>query len=233
VARIRSVKPSLRTSRVVAQWKFEVRYFWVLLWGYLDDRGRGLDLPKAISGDCFPLDEKVTPGLVAKWLNLIATTKVEHDRDPPLCRYEVAGRRYLHSVYWDEHQKPNRPSASQHPPCPIHERLTESLTEPPLSPHVLEVEGLTEGEFEGPAREPLTEPPAAPWPDSEPPSRCQKHLKSTSPPNCGACGDARLHRNRWLADRNARLASAPKCRLHRGEPADNCGRCRSEALAPA
>jgi len=54
MARIRSVKPALRTSRVVAMWPFEVRYFWVLLWGYLDDLGRGLDIPKTIAGDCFP-----------------------------------------------------------------------------------------------------------------------------------------------------------------------------------
>ena len=40
MARIRSVKPALRTSRVVASWPWPVRYFWVLLWGYLDDHGR-------------------------------------------------------------------------------------------------------------------------------------------------------------------------------------------------
>jgi len=92
VARIRSVKPALRTSRVVAMWPFEVRYFWVLLWGYLDDLGRGLDIPKAIAGDCFPLDDKVTATLTDRWLRVMATTKVEPDHDPPLCRYEVGGR---------------------------------------------------------------------------------------------------------------------------------------------
>ena len=56
MARIRSVKPGLRTSEVVASWPFEVRYFWVLLWGYLDDLGRSLDIPKSIAGDCFPLE---------------------------------------------------------------------------------------------------------------------------------------------------------------------------------
>lgn len=143
VARIRSVKPSLRTSRTVARWKFEVRYFWVLLWGYLDDLGRGLDIPKAIAGDCYPLDDNVTAATVNKWLDIMASTKVDLVRDPPLCRYEVAGRRYIHSVYWSEHQRPNRPSPSMHPPCPTHELLTESerdaftqqFTESPLNPH--------------------------------------------------------------------------------------------------
>lgn len=128
MARIRSVKPGLRTSEVVASWPFEVRYFWVLLWGYLDDLGRGLDIPKAIAGDCFPLDDKVTPTVVDKWLNVIAKAKTA-TKDAPVCRYEVAGRRYLHSVYWSEHQRPNRPSASMHPPCPLHELLSESDAE--------------------------------------------------------------------------------------------------------
>lgn len=128
MARIRSVKPALRTSEVVASWPMDVRYFWVLLWGYLDDLGRGLDIPKAISGDCFPLDEKVTPQVIDKWLTTMATAK-SPDKDAPLCRYEVAGRRYIHSVYWSEHQRPNRPSPSMHPPCPLHEVLPEDISE--------------------------------------------------------------------------------------------------------
>lgn len=123
MARIRSVKPGLRTSQTVAQWRFEIRYFWVLLWGYLDDLGRGLDIPKAIAGDCFPLDDQITASTINKWLGVIATTKIEEDKDPPLCRYQVNGRRYLHSVYWSEHQRPARPSPSPHPPCPVHEML--------------------------------------------------------------------------------------------------------------
>lgn len=125
MARIRSVKPSLRTSRTVQQWPYQVRYFWVLLWGYLDDLGRGLDIPKAIAGDCFPLDEDVTPKVIDRFLNLMAATKTE-TKQAPICRYEVAGVRYLHSLNWSEHQRPNRPSPSMHPPCPIHEALSES-----------------------------------------------------------------------------------------------------------
>lgn len=312
MARIRSVKPSLRTSRVVAQWKFEIRYFWVLLWGYLDDKGRGLDLPKAIAGDCFPLDDKITAAVIGRWLNVMATTKIEEDKDPPLCRYEVGGRRYLHSVYWDEHQRPNRPSPSTHPPCPIHERLTESdseslmesgnheaepvdnssqesgkgltegklakkrghekvtsrdldshphetdakksapsraspqvtelrLTESPLSPQVLEFEGLTEGEFEGAAREPITEPPGPspqdrppqtnPKTDKPPPKACRDHRDDPDPPACRRCATAREAWQRWHADKRARLDEAPKCRTHRGQLAHNCSGCAADAKA--
>ena len=45
MARIRSIKPELRTSLTAAEWPREVRYFWVLLWGYLDDHGYGRTSP--------------------------------------------------------------------------------------------------------------------------------------------------------------------------------------------
>lgn len=237
MARIRSVKPSLRTSRVVAKWRREVRYFWVLLWGYLDDCGRGLDIPKAIAGDCFPLDDDVTPAMANKWLQLMATTKVDPDRHPPLCRYEVAGIRYLHSVCWSEHQRPNRPSPSMHPPCPIHELLTESFSESdtdrPLSRQVLELEGLTEGELEGAAGEPGSESPAPTPADPEPPRRCPKHHQTQDPPRCRACGAAREAWERWAAAKRARLDQAAKCPEHPAELAHNCRVHRSERLGAA
>ena len=240
MARIRSVKPSLRTSRVVAQWAFDVRYFWVLLWGYLDDKGRGLDIPKAIAGDCYPLDDNVTAKTIDRWLNLMAATKVEPDRTPPVCRYQVAGTRYLHAVNWDEHQRPNRPSASPHPPCPVHEGLTEPGSERPydpqvsrsVSPHVLEFEGLTAGEFEGAAREPVSEPPG-PSSQGPPSPKCDKHRNTAKPPDCGACADARRAAEAWHAERRAAIRSAPKCRVHRGELAANCRLCAAEAKGAA
>jgi len=68
--------------------------------------------------------------------------------------------------------------------------------------------------------------------DDPPPPRCEKHLDDPEPPPCGPCGDARRARTRWdLADAERRR-NAPKCRRHRGEPAETCGRCRSERLAP-
>jgi hypothetical protein len=66
---------------------------------------------------------------------------------------------------------------------------------------------------------------------SEPPSpRCSAHEDQPSPDPCGRCADARRARERWdLAD-SERRRNAPKCRSHRGQPADNCALCRSEAL---
>lgn len=164
MARIRSVKPELRTSQLVASWPVEVRYFWVLFWGYLDDYGRGIDSPKTIAGDCFPWDEKISARTVNGWLALM-THKV--DGEPgPVCRYAVDGKRYVHAVNWKEHQKPNRPTASRIPQCPTHERLTEPITEDdsdeftePL--HVGAAAGSSRGagQQRQERREPRTEPP--------------------------------------------------------------------------
>jgi hypothetical protein len=43
MARIRSMKPEFRRSRTVTSWPRDVRLTWALLWGYLDDEGRGED----------------------------------------------------------------------------------------------------------------------------------------------------------------------------------------------
>lgn len=127
MARIRSVKPELRDSEVVASWPFEVRYFWVLLWGYLDDSGRGHDMPKRIAGDCFPHDD-IDAADVDEWLNIMSRGRTT-DEAGPICRYTVGGKRLVHALNWGEHQKPNRPTPSRLPPCPVHEGLSESFSE--------------------------------------------------------------------------------------------------------
>lgn len=111
MARIRSIKPEMRTSITVSLWPREVRYFFILLWGYLDDFGRGVDDELLIASDCFPRDRDITPERVDDWLELIAESG-------PICRYEVDGRTYLHAPNWREHQKPSHPTRSKVPPCP-------------------------------------------------------------------------------------------------------------------
>jgi hypothetical protein len=79
----------------------------------------------------------------------------------------------------------------------------------------------------------LGDPPttARPRLSSVPEPRCPVHRENPTEGPCGPCGDARRARTRWdLADA-ARRRNAPTCGSHRGQPADNCGPCRSEALA--
>lgn len=111
MARIRSIKPELRTSLTAAEWPREVRYFWVLLWGYLDDHGYGQDEPRIIKGDCFPMDDDLTAGDIDKWLDLIAAAG-------SLCRFcGPDGRRYLHAPKWPDHQRPQHPAVPKFPAC--------------------------------------------------------------------------------------------------------------------
>jgi len=67
--------------------------------------------------------------------------------------------------------------------------------------------------------------------EAPPAPRCEKHTDFDEPPPCGACADARKARTRWDVADAERRRNAPKCRTHRGQPADNCGLCRSETLA--
>jgi hypothetical protein len=98
----------------VADWPREVRYFWVLLWGYLDDHGRGVDDARLIKADCFPLDEDLDRIVISEWLNLLASSG-------PLCQYQVDGKRYLHIPSWTEHQRPSHAGKSRIPLCPHHD----------------------------------------------------------------------------------------------------------------
>jgi hypothetical protein len=128
MARIRSVKPELRTSLTAADWPREVRYFWVLLWGYLDDHGYGQDEPRIIKGDCFPMDDDLTAGDIDKWLDLIAGAGA-------LCRFRGPdGRRYLHAPKWSEHQRPQHPALPKFPAChSSHETLMNGSHETVMS----------------------------------------------------------------------------------------------------
>lgn len=66
-----------------------------------------------------------------------------------------------------------------------------------------------------------------------PPPRCPRHLEDPNPPPCGPCADARRAHDRWAAERRERVDAAPKCRIHRGQLAHNCGPCRADRLAAA
>lgn len=133
MARIRSVKPELRTDLTVAAWPIPARYAWVLLLGYLDDRGRGHDDDRLLVADLFPLDRDVTERKIAAWKRLWVD-------GGQVCRYEAEGTAYLHAIKWSAHQKINRPTRSRIPPCPTHggedDRLTPDDTADSVSPSV-------------------------------------------------------------------------------------------------
>ena len=111
MARIRSIKPEIRISETVNAWPVEIRYFWIMLWGYVDDYGRGRDNSKLIVADTYPLDDSISADDVSRWLDVLAEARV-------IQRYAVAGKKYLAVTNWSEHQRPSHPAKSVIPEPP-------------------------------------------------------------------------------------------------------------------
>jgi len=111
VARIRSVKPEFFLSETIAALSVPARLTFIGLWTYADDYGRALDNPKLLKAAVWPLDDDMSAGEVAGHLEEFAKTG-------RICRYAIDGKRYLHVVTWDEHQKPKNPSEPKYPACP-------------------------------------------------------------------------------------------------------------------
>ena len=103
MAKTRMLKHDLRTSEKVASWPREIRYFWALLWGYVDDHGKGKDNPLLVKADCLPMDEDLSAVDIDGWLWHLASEGV-------LARFTFDGADYLQVVNWTEHQKPPHPT---------------------------------------------------------------------------------------------------------------------------
>lgn len=215
MSRIRTIKPSFFKSDDVSALPLRARLTWVGLWTQCDDQGRTKDHVRLIKADIWPLDN-VSLAEIEEDLSTLAA----HGR---IVRYEVGGQRFLEITNWSEHQSINRPTPSKIPPPPLNGTHVQ-LTEPTGSAHTRKGRERNGREGSAYAREAD--------PSSEPPSRCEKHLKTKEPPACGGCAEARKTHNRWEIERSKRLANAPNCTVHRGQLADSCASCRSEELAP-
>lgn len=119
MARIRQVKPELRKDQTAATWPRDARYTWVLLWGYLDDDGYGIDDLRLLLADLYPFDRDVTEKKLNGWLTMMTKTTT-WSPIPALCRFEIDGASYLHATKWERHQRVNRPQPSRLPQCPVH-----------------------------------------------------------------------------------------------------------------
>lgn len=113
MARIRTIKPALFTSKKVTSWPVGIRWTWAGLFTYCDDYGFGEDDPLLIKSEVYPRDRKMPEAKVIEHLCFIAA-------EGPLCRYRVEDSDFLHIPSWQEHQRVNRPTKSKFPPCPVH-----------------------------------------------------------------------------------------------------------------
>ncbi|NYD44017.1 hypothetical protein, partial [Nocardioides panaciterrulae] len=110
-------------SLTLASWPREVRLAWHYLSMYLDDSGRGVDDPRLVLAECFPLDRDVTEKKMTGWLDLMG---VPGPSSSPTTTPRCAATSSPASVTCtrpssEPTQKINRPTKSKLPPCPIHE----------------------------------------------------------------------------------------------------------------
>jgi hypothetical protein len=213
--RIRTIKPSFFRSEDVSALPLRARLTWIGLWTQCDDSGRAKDNARLIKADIWPLD-----GVTLRDIEEDLETLAAHGR---IVRYEVDGRRYLEIVNWGDHQAIQKPTPSKLPS--LSEGRIHSGTSPVALPDNGESATARKG-GEGKGEEGTRDA-------REPPLRCPKHLDDPEPPPCGPCADARRAHGRWERDNAARIAAAPRCRLHRGQLADNCAPCRSEQKGAA
>jgi hypothetical protein len=225
MARIRSVSPALRTSETAAAWPLPTRYAWVLLWGYLDDYGRGVDNARVIAADCFPLDDEITGAVMGEWLAMYA-------KAGSICRYEHDGKRLLHALNWSDHQKPQHPSKARIAPCREHEAGAFSTWSKAREEEHRKVSGSPHEDLVtasptsrgGGGVEKETRGRAL--------TRCPSHLNDPFPPPCGRCKELRLAAEQAVHSL-ALVPAGPPCPDHAGQLAHNCRSCAADRKALA
>lgn len=159
MARIRTIKPTFFRSRAVRRLSSnDVRMVWVGLWPLSDDEGRMLDEPSMLVADLWALNLTVEQ---------IEQALCELDEQGRIVRYEVGGERFMQVTNWLDHQRIQKPNASEIPPVPVSHDSGNAI-------------GLVQVGREGKGREGSAT--ATPF--------CIKHPEGTDSP-CRACGSAR------------------------------------------
>ncbi len=115
MARIRSLKPEAFESETLAEVSLSAERTFFGLSTIVDDRGRITDKPAQINGQLWSMrggHDRET----------IEAEFGELEKVDLICRYAGCdGKRYLHLVTWDQHQKIDRPSKSRNPRCSVHQ----------------------------------------------------------------------------------------------------------------
>ncbi len=118
MARIRTIKPSFFQSLTIAELPIPARLTFIGLWTMVDDEGRMDDEPRLVKAALWPLDDDRSVTHVRNDLDALS-------RADKVCRYEVAGRRYLHVRNWRTHQSISHPYPSKIPACEAHSSTPE------------------------------------------------------------------------------------------------------------
>jgi hypothetical protein len=120
MARIRSDKPEAYQSETLAEITLAAERTFKGMATIADDRGRLADKPAQINGELWSMRGSHTKDDLDAELDEMVKVDL-------VCRYTGCdGKRYLHLVRWDQHQKIDRPSKSRLPRCPHHRNALDS-----------------------------------------------------------------------------------------------------------
>jgi len=108
MARIRSVKPEYWSDATIATFDYFTRLFYIALWNFADDEGRGRALARELAGFAFPLDEDLPNSEIERAILLL-------EQSGRITLYLVSGVRHFQINRWKEHQVINKPSKSRYP----------------------------------------------------------------------------------------------------------------------
>jgi hypothetical protein len=119
LARIRSDKPEAYQSETLAEISLAAERTFKGMATIADDKGRLADKPAQINGELWSM--RGSHGKDDLESELVEMVKVDL-----VCRYTGCdGKRYVHMVSWDKHQKIDRPSKSRLPRCPLHQSAAD------------------------------------------------------------------------------------------------------------
>lgn len=123
MSRIRTIKPDSALSETLESVSVTAALLFARLPCFTDDEGRMRYSPALIKAQVFPLREEITQadcGNAIEELAVMGLVRV----------YTVEAKKYLCIPGFAEHQKVNRPQASQLPAPPVGNQNTPSVQEP-------------------------------------------------------------------------------------------------------
>ena len=111
MARIRTVKPEFWDSPGTARASLRARLFFIALWNWADDYGKGTASAKALIGFAFPNDDDITE---SDYPSLASELHSAYE----VVFYEVDGRPYFFIPKFTKHQRTEKKAASRIPDPP-------------------------------------------------------------------------------------------------------------------
>lgn len=118
MARIRSLKPEAFESETLALVSVYAERTFYGMSTHADDRGRLADKPAVINGKLWAVRGEREPHSAKD----LEDELQQLEAVGLICRYlGCDGKRYLHLVSWDEHQRVDKPGKPRTPRCPVHQ----------------------------------------------------------------------------------------------------------------